>query len=48
MLLKMPTKVASILNLQEVLIVTMGCNNFWFLRLYRKINKLTSRENAVA
>ena len=44
MLLKMPTKVASILNLQEeVLIVTlgpdtMGCNNFWSLRLYEKIN----------
>ena len=44
MLLKMPTKVASILNLQEeVLIVklgpgTMGCNNFWSLRLDEKIN----------
>ena len=41
---KMPTKVASVLNLQkEVLIVTlgpgtMGCNNFWSLRLYGKIN----------
>ena len=39
----MPTKVASVLNLQKVLIVTlgpstMGCNNFWSLRLYGKIN----------
>ena len=42
--IKNADKVASVLDLQkEVLIVTlgpgtMGCNNFWSLRLYRKIN----------
>ena len=40
---KIADKLASVLNLQKVSIVTlgpgtMGCNNFWSLRLYGKIN----------